>query len=80
MAARGITLWLVTAAMTIALPAGAQVGHPRKLLERLLGNVADHETRILLLLDGSTTKSSHDQPRSKPSDRQGEPRTSRPGR
>ena len=52
MTARGITLWLVTAAMTIALPAGAQVGHPAKgSWSGYWGTSPDHETRILLLLD-----------------------------
>jgi len=52
MAARGITLWLVTAAMAIALPAAAQVGHPVKgSWSGYWGTSPEHKTRILLLLD-----------------------------
>jgi len=52
MAARGITLWLVTAAMAIALPAVAQVGHPAKgSWSGYWGTSPEHKTRILLLLD-----------------------------
>ena len=52
MAARGITLWLVTAAIAIALPASAQVGHPAKgSWSGYWGTSPEHKTRILLLLD-----------------------------
>lgn len=52
MAARGITLWLVTAAIAFSLPAGAQVGHPAKgSWSGYWGTSPDHKTRILLLLD-----------------------------
>jgi hypothetical protein len=52
MAARGITLWLVTVAMAVALPAAAQVGHPAKgSWSGYWGTSPDHKTRILLLLD-----------------------------
>jgi hypothetical protein len=52
MAARGITLWLVTAAMAVALPAAAQVGHPAKgSWSGYWGTSPEHKTRILLLLD-----------------------------
>jgi hypothetical protein len=52
MAVRGITLWLVTAAMAMALPAAAQVGHPAKgSWSGYWGTSPEHKTRILLLLD-----------------------------
>jgi hypothetical protein len=52
MAARSITLWLLTAIIAVALPAAAQVGHPAKgSWSGYWGTSPQHKTRILLLLD-----------------------------
>jgi hypothetical protein len=52
MAARSITLWLLTAVIAVALPAAAQVGHPAKgSWSGYWGTSSQHKTRVLLLLD-----------------------------